>query len=319
MTLSAGADLGGTKIQAIVRRDGELAGRARVSTPQDGGPDDVAKTVAQAVREACDDAGVEPKELDALGIGAPGPSDPAEGVLLYAPNVPGFDQPFPLAPVVGERLGVRKVVLTNDVRAGIVGEHRLGAGRPFRNLLGVFAGTGVGGGLVLNGRPWTGRGAAGEFGHLCVVIDGAPCGCGRFGCVEAYAGRASMEARARQLQALGQSTVLFEIQARKKRPSLTSGVWASALEREDAMARTLLARAVEALGAGIASVHNLLDLEAVVIGGGLGDRLGAPFVDDVTRAMQPHLLVPDRPPAVVPSGLGDLGGALGAALLAEDG
>ena len=133
--------------------------------------------------------------------------------------------------------------------------------------------------------------------------------------MEAYAGRAAMESHARKLVGEGSKTALFKIMEERGRTRLTSGVWARALERDDRMATELLDRAVTFLGAGIASVVNLLDIEAVVIGGGLGTRLGEPYVGRIAKAMEPHLFVPERPPAVLLAALGDLGGAIGAALL----
>jgi glucokinase len=133
--------------------------------------------------------------------------------------------------------------------------------------------------------------------------------------MEAYAGRAAMEAKARKLVKRGNHTDLFEIMEKRGRTRLQSGIWARALERGDKMAIKLIDRAIEALGAGVASAVNLLDVEMVVIGGGLGTRLGEPYVRRIESAMMPHLFVSDRPPHVVPAALGDLGGAIGAALL----
>jgi glucokinase len=181
----------------------------------------------------------------------------------------------------------------------------------------VFWGTGVGGGLVLDGKPWVGRGSAGEIGHVVVRRNGARCPCGRRGCMEAYAGRGSMEARARMLHARGEHTVLFDIMRKRGRERLTSGVWARALRAEDPMAVAIMARAIAALGAGVASAQNILDVEAVIIGGGLGIRLGEPYVGRIQAAMQPHLFLDTRPPVVRLAALGDLGGAVGAALLGQ--
>jgi glucokinase len=201
------------------------------------------------------------------------------------------------------------------VRVGTMAEFRLGAGKPYRSVLGVFWGTGVGGGLVLNGRAWTGRHAAGEIGHMVIRRDGAKCPCGRKGCMEAYAGRAAMEREARRRHKDGQKTKLFDIMRDRDRTTLTSGVWARALERGDEMAKDLVDRAIEALGAGVASACNLLDVEAVIIGGGLGTRLGEDYAGRIKQAMLPHLFVDDNPPAVHVAALGDVGGAIGAALL----
>ncbi len=139
----------------------------------------------------------------------------------------------------------------------------------------MFWGTGVGGGLILDGKPWLGRGGAGEIGHMVVKLDGAQCPCGRRGCMEAYAGRAAMEARARREVEKGAKTDLFKLMKHRGRTRLTSSIWPHALEQDDPLAIELIDRAVEALGAGIASAVNLLDIEAVIIGGGLGVRFGA--------------------------------------------
>jgi glucokinase len=133
--------------------------------------------------------------------------------------------------------------------------------------------------------------------------------------MEAYAGRASMEARARRHVDRGEKTNLFKIMEERGRTRLTSGVWYRALDKGDEMAKELMDRAVAALGAGIASAQNLLDVEAVIIGGGLGLRMGEPYVERIREAMMPHLFNDARPPAVLLAALGDLGGAIGASLL----
>jgi glucokinase len=196
-------------------------------------------------------------------------------------------------------------------------EFELGAGKPFRSIVGIWWGTGVGGGVILDGKRWRGRGAAGELGHMCVRMGGRPEPSGLAGTVEAYAGRAAMEARAHRLVREGKKTDLFKIMEREGRPRLTSSVWAKALDKDDPMAVELIEKAVEAMGAGAASVVNLLDVEAVVIGGGLGGRLGQPYADRIAHAMRPHLFQPEKAPEVFTAALGDLGGAIGGALLAS--
>lgn len=312
-----GIDLGGTKIQTVVvDADSNVLGQARHPTPTSGGPADVAAAMAAALREAAEAAGIEPSALNGVGVGSPGAIDADAGTVSGARNLPGWEGSYPLADALGEQLGT-PVEIGNDVQVATDAEVALGAGRGRRSLLGVFWGTGVGGGLVLDGKPWLGRGAAGEVGHMVVKRDGRRCPCGRRGCLEAYAGRAAMEARAREKHDEGHKTDLFKLMEHRGRTRLTSGVWAKALEHEDKLATELIDEAVEALGVGIASAVNLLDCEAVVIGGGLGVRFGEPYVERIRAAMQPHLFVDDRPPAVMLAALGDLGGAIGAALLAR--
>ncbi len=316
-TFRAGVDLGATKIQAVVvGPDHSVVGQARHPTPTDGGPPGVAAKIAAAVSEAAESAGVAVEELGGVGVGSPGAVDQEAGTVEHARNLPDWEASFPLSSTLANALGA-PVRIDNDVQVAVLGELELGAGKPYSSFLGVWWGTGVGGGVVLDRKLWLGRGAAGEIGHMVVKRGGARCPCGRRGCLEAYAGRGAMERRARELADRGHKTVLFEQMKKRGRSRLTSGVWAAALHHDDHMAKDLLHRAVAALGAGIASAVNLLDVEAVVIGGGLGTRLGEPYVARIAEAMQPHLFVDDRPPIMLPAALGDLGGAIGAALLVE--
>jgi glucokinase len=315
--LRGGVDLGGTKIQAIVcDGDHQVLGQARRPTPSAGGPPDVVAAIEEAVREACEAAGAEAGDLDGIGIGAPGAIDEATGSLARAGNLPGWRDSYPLAGELSERLGPR-VVLGNDVQVATNAEFTLGAAREYGSLLGVFWGTGVGGGIVLEGRPWLGRGAAGEIGHVVVKRHGAPCPCGRRGCMEAYAGRRAMENRARRAHEDGEKTVLFKLMEDRGRERLTSGVWSRAIDRGDELATRLVDDAVDAIGVGVASACNVLDVDAIIIGGGMGVRFGEPYARRIENAMMPHLFHDDQPPVVRVAELGDLGGALGAALLVE--
>ncbi len=314
-----GVDLGGTKIQAVVLDEaGAVLGDSRRPTPTEGGPPDVVEAIAAALGEAAAAAGIEPGALAGVGIGSPGDVDDRAGTVTSARNLPDWEGSFPLASALTERVGA-PVFLGNDVNVATMAEYRLGAGRPYSSLLGVFWGTGVGGGVVLDGELWRGRASAGEIGHMVVKIDGARCPCGRKGCMEAYAGRGAMEIEARRQVGLGRSTRLFEIMEQKGKPRLASGVWEDALEAGDELAEDLMTRAVRALGAGIASTVNLLDVEAVVLGGGIGVRFGQPMADRIAAAMLPHLFVSEQPPAVRVAELGDLGGAIGAALQVLEG
>jgi glucokinase len=166
-------------------------------------------------------------------VGSPGSVDVATGHVSKSRNVPGFMDDVALGPSVSAALGGIPVLVDNDVRAAVMGEFRRGAGRPFRNFLGVFVGTGVGGGLILEGELRHGRGNAGEIGHTTVKPGGRRCGCMRLGCLEAYAGRQSIEQTARLRVEKGQKTKLFEIMDRKGRDRVTSSVIADALDQKD--------------------------------------------------------------------------------------
>ena len=163
--LRGGIDLGGTKIQAVVTGPGgEVVGQARFNTPRRGGPDAVADGIAHAIGEAATAAGARVRELAGVGVGAPGSVDPGAGVVVKVPNLDGWDEPFALGPVLTKRLGV-PVAVGNDVSVAVDAERRFGAGRDVSSFLGVFWGTGVGGGLVLDGRLVHGRGSAGVDGR----------------------------------------------------------------------------------------------------------------------------------------------------------
>ena len=253
-----------------------------------------------------------------VGIGFPGTVAGPQGKVIRAVNLPAFEGfPLGLGRVQLVKNGAH-VRIDNDVRVAVVGEQRAGAGRPFRNFAGVFVGTGVGGGIVIDGKLRHGRGSAGEIGHVVVKDGGRRCGCGNRGCMEAYAGRLSMERTALRWVKKGKKTVLFDLMKRKGRPHLASGIISDALAVNDKMTVRLIDEAVWALGVGLASVQNLLDLEAFIIGGGLGERLGQPFIDRIAKAMKPHLLRRDDPPRLLQSQLGDLAGATGAAIIATD-
>jgi glucokinase len=313
--LRGGIDLGGTKIQtAVIDVDGKVLGEAREPTPTEGGPEDVAAAMAKALREAAEGAGVEPSELAGVGVGSPGDADEKTGIVSSAKNLPSWEGGFPLGEKLSEALGT-KVKVGNDVQVATEAEFHLGAGTEFQSLIGVFWGTGVGGGLMLDGKPWLGRGAAGEIGHMVVKRGGAKCPCGRKGCLEAYAGRKAMEEEARRRHEEGEKTDLFKLMEKHEKPRLTSSIWERALDREDKLTEALIERAIEALGTGIASAINLLDVEAVIIGGGLGIRFGERLMDPLMEEMCKHLFVDERPPAVRVASLGDLGGAIGASLL----
>jgi len=313
--LRGGIDLGGTKIQtAVVDDAGKVSGESRRPTPTSGGPQDVADAMAAAMREAAEQAGVETAALTGIGVGSPGDADEKTGVVSGARNLPGWEGSFPLAENLKQALGT-EVRVGNDVQVATEAEFHLGAGREFESLIGVFWGTGVGGGLVLDGKPWLGRGAAGEIGHMVVKRGGAKCPCGRRGCMEAYAGRSAMEAEARRQHEEGHKTDLFKLMEKHGKPRLTSGIWERAIDANDHLAEDLIHRAIEALGTGIASAVNLLDPEAVIIGGGLGVRFGDRYMEPLTKEMGKHLFLDEKPPAVRVAALGDLGGAVGASLL----
>jgi glucokinase len=309
VTSAVGVDLGGTKVLTVLVDGDEVVAEAKANTPT-GGPDAVVAAIVECVERLGAD------RTHAVGIGAPGVVDVAAGTVGSAPNLVGFDQPVPLAAMVAERLRTDRVLLDNDANVGTLAEHRLGAGRTSRDLLGVFVGTGVGGGLVLDGDLRHGPGGlAGEIGHVVVEEGGRLCGCGRLGHLEAYAGRSGIEREARARHAAGRSTALVDLAGSGR---MKSSVIAKALAAGDEVALELLDRAVASLGAALASAVAFVDVDLVVMGGGLADRLGAAFVGRVEQATRERLFVPTGPVRVVPAALGERAGAIGASLLVRD-
>src|SRR5579862_507614 len=314
--MRAGVDLGGTKIDVlIVEGEQDVRGRSRRATPTEGGAAAVIEEIAGAMEEAADAAAVDVGGLTGVGVGSPGAVDAASGTVGFNSNLAGgWNDPYPLADELARATGTR-VRVANDVEVAAAAELELGAGRDLPSFLAVWWGTGVGGSVVLAGRQWEGNGSAGELGHTVVRLRGRLCPCGRHGCLEAYAGRAAMEARARHLHERGQHTKLFDLMREANRDRLTSGVWERALKQNDGLAAKLIEDAYDAIAAACGSVVNLLDVDGIVLGGGLGTRFGASATERIREKMRSHIFNPTRDPPVRPAELGDDGGAIGAALL----
>jgi glucokinase len=307
---TVGIDLGGTKIMGVLVEDGQAVAKAKKSTPKAGTPADVLDAVAAVVRKA-DPEG----RAVAVGVGVPGPVRPGSGVLPLAKNLPGWDHDVDVAAGLRERCGVEDVVVDNDVNVGTLAEVRLGSGVGADNVLGVFMGTGVGAGLVLDGvlRQGT-RGLACEIGHTYVAFrDLDRDGIGR-GELEDYAGRRMMEQRARARHAAGEPTALVEIAGDNR---MKSSTWERALAVDDAVARAIIDEATDAMATAIANAIALVDLELVVLGGGMAERLGEPFRARLEERIAVRAFAGGAAP-VRSATLGDIGGALGAALIVED-
>lgn len=315
--LFAGVDLGGTSIDAVVADSaGGVLGADRRPTPRRRTTDQVPIAIAASVHAAVAASRCDPTHVRAVGIGCPGMVDRDAGTLGHAATLSEWPESFPLADTV-QRHVQRPVIVDNDVRLTVSAEIEAGCGERFRSFLGVYLGTGVGAGLVVDGQLWHGRGNAGEFGHTVVKYDGRLCTCGRHGCVETYCGRAAMERTARKMAQDGRSTALFDLMEYSDSDRITSRVWARAMAARDPLAVELIEDAQEALGAGLASAVNLIDVDGIVLGGGLPRRLGEPFRAAVDGAMERRTMASASPPIVL-SRLSDFGGAVGAALLARE-
>lgn len=312
-----GMDLGGTKIlAAVVDREGHILAKAKRSTQAAKGPDAVLRRLARTVREAARQANIDWSAISGVGVGAPGPIDPKSGMVYNPPNLPGWDE-IALGPRLSKALGV-PVYLENDVNLGTLGEHALGAGRDTRDMVGIFVGTGVGGGLILDGQLRSGfRHAAGELGHMIILADGPVCGCGNRGCLESVASRTAIERDIQLGIAAGRESIIPRLIREKGR--LTSGVLARALRKRDPLTVEVMGRAQWYLGLLTASIVNLIDPEMIVFGGGVVEALGKGFLAPIRATARQYYIqkAGAEQVRIVAAQLGDHAGVLGAAVLAR--
>jgi glucokinase len=312
-----GVDLGGTKVVAgVVDADHRVLGRGKRPTPAKEGGAAILRAIREAIEEALARARVPAAELGGIGVGSPGPLDVERGVILFSANLNVRD--FALGPDLSRATGL-PVLVQNDVRVGGYGEFRLGAGRGYRDLLAAFVGTGIGGCLFLRGEVVTGATAnAGEVGHIVLKAGGPKCGCGRRGCMEALASRTAIARRIHKAVRRGEATALAA-KLGGKADGIKSKDLAAAFAAGDPLAVKEVRRAAHFLGLGLASLINVFGPEVVIVGGGVTEALGAPYLDLVRDSARRQILAdPDGRIAIVPSALGDDAGILGAALLARE-
>ena len=312
-----GFDLGGTKMMATVfDKDFNIVAYRRKKTRDGKGSKGVLGRIVETIEEALQAAHLDHKRLGAIGIGSPGWLDLDRGVVLLAPNL-GLRN-VPLKKELTGDFGC-PVVVANDVDAGTYGEYRFGAGQGVRCLLGVFPGTGVGGGLVYEGKLFRGRiGSCLEIGHIHMQPKGRLCGCGRRGCLETVASRLAIAAEASAAACRGEAPHLLEL-AGTDVASIRSGALVSAIKAGDHVVEEIVRHAAKDLGIAIGSVVNLLAPDMVVLGGGLVEAMRAPYVRQVRAAIQKQALRPyTKSLKVVMAKLGDDAVAMGAAALAAE-
>jgi glucokinase len=310
-----GIDLGGTKILGgVVSHDNRVLGRAKRNTPAKEGATAILQAVLDCVDEALANAGMKRNDIAAAGIGSPGPLNVETGVILFSANLNVRD--FPIGPSVASALE-RPVMVQNDVRVGGYAELHLGAGRGYRNMIAAFVGTGIGGCIVLNGQIVTGStGNAGEIGHMVIKAGGPRCGCGSRGCLEALASKTAIARRVNKAVRRGLPTALGERISRRGR--LKSGDLAEAVADRDLVALKEVQRAAQYLGIGLGGLINVFGPEVIIIGGGVAEALGDPYVDLVRTAARTHAIAdPKSTIRITRAALGDNAGILGAALLAR--
>lgn len=307
-----GFDLGGTKmLAAVLHGDNTIAGRSKAKTRGDNS-DAVIQQIISVTREAMEDARV--TTVDAMGIAVPGPIDIHRGMILDPPNLNLRNAP--VAQILQDEFGF-PVFLENDVNAGLWGEFVAGAARGYRHVVGIFPGTGIGGGIIMDAQLFRGKqGSAGEIGHITVQSDGRLCGCGNFGCLETVASKTAIARDLAVLALNGLSPVLAEAGATDIR-AVKSGLIARALKARDPGVAEVVQRAAEFLGIGMAAMVNTFDPELIVVGGGLVEKLGTAYLqvaEEMMRRRAMARLVEDV--QVAAAQLGDNAAVIGAADLA---
>ena len=276
--LILGVDLGGTKIlTAVVNSQGKMLSRDHSITPAQKGHEAVIQSILESAHRALEQADVVISELTAIGVGAPGLLNPETGILFTSPNLPGW-RDVPLRDIMQERLG-KKTFLINDANAAALGEFYFGAARGVRNFIYITLSTGIGGGIVIDGKIYSGAiGAAGEVGHMTIDDDGPICNCGNRGCWEMLASGTALAREARHRIEEGMRTSILEY-AEGDVGKVTARVIQDAAEQGDSLAKELIARTGYYVGVGLANLINIFNPELIVIGGGLsniGDMLFEP-------------------------------------------
>lgn len=314
----AGVDLGGTKILAgVFTADGiKCVGKAKLSTKPGRGTETVMDRVARCVRDAMDECDLDMRRCKAVGIGAPGVVDFNEGRVIFAPNLPGWKD-VPLKRELEKRLEI-PVHVENDSNIAVLGVHEKEFDGKPRSMIGLFIGTGIGGGLILDGRLFPGANhVAGEIGHMVLAVDGPKCGCGNKGCLEALASRTAIFNRIQTAVKDGQKTALTDLLG-DKLEGLKSGDLRKAIRRGDKFVEKVVEEAAEYIGVAVGNLVNLLNPEAVVLGGGVMDALEAEMLGIITEVARDYAMPgASQDLEIVASKLGDDAGITGAAVLAR--
>jgi glucokinase len=312
-----GVDLGGTKILAAVfDSKHRLLAREKRGTKPELGAAAVIERVAGCVNEALAVAAIPHAAVAAVGIGVPGQIDPKGQIVRGAPNLHWHD--VPVAKLLSKRIHI-PVVVVNDVQAGTLAVKEIGAGKKLTDFVCMFIGTGIGGGLVIGGELYRGaQGIAGEIGHMVVVAhDGPRCGCGNRGCLEAVASRSAIVRQVVAAMEKGRKSVVRDL-CDGDMSRIRSRILTEAYREGDKVVTEIIHDACEYIGIGAANLINILNPQAVILGGGLIEALGDRMLPRIAKAAMAHTIAasPERV-RIKDSGLGDDAGILGAALAAR--
>jgi len=283
-----GFDLGGTKMLAgVYNTNFELLGREKKKTKAHLGQKAGLQRMISVMKSALDEANLKPTNIAGIGVGCPGPLDLNRGVVLDTPNL-GWSN-MPLKDELEKEFSC-PVVIANDVDLGVYGEYRFGAAKNSRCALGIFPGTGIGGGCVYDGVILRGAtGSAMEIGHIHVTSQGPACGCGRNGCLETIASRLAIAAQCAQAAHRGDAPALMEA-AGTDLANIRSGAIAASIRNGDKAVEKIVRQAARQIGLALGSVVNLLAPDKVVLGGGLVEEMPKLFVEEVTKKAMANVM-----------------------------
>ena len=312
-----GVDLGGTKIlSGIFKSTTECIGTAKLSTKSQRGPDKVIERIARCVQDAVDEADLTLKQVAGVGIGAPGAVDFSSGTVIFAPNLVGWKD-IPLKKELEKQLGV-PVFVENDCNVAMLGVYVAELKAKPRHVVGIFVGTGIGGGLVINGELFSGYNhTAGEVGHMVIDLNGPKCGCGNKGCFEALASRTAIFQQIKAGVKEGQKTLLTDMLG-EDLSDLRSGDLRKAIRRGDKFVDRVVENAAEYIGIATANLVNVLNPEVVVLGGGVIEALQDEMMSVIVETAQDYAMPGTmKGIEIVASKLGDSAGITGGAVLAR--
>lgn len=317
MAKRIGIDVGGTNVKiALVDDKGKIIYSNSVPTYAKMGYEYTVNNIKQAIKDLMKETNTTPKDIEGIGFDFPGQVDCKTGVVKLAPNIPGWVN-VPIAQMIEDEFHI-PTRIDNDVRCAALGELKFGAGKGCENFICITVGTGIGSGLVINGKVVRGASnAAGELGHIKLQMNGGPiCGCGDTGCLEAFASGPSIVAMAQDYIKGGKSTKFREMAAAEG-GEITPYMVAKAAEEGDPVAKRIFEIVGEYIGIGLTSVINLLNPEKVIIGGGVAEA-GDLLLDPIRRTIKERaMVVAGSAVEIVPAELGNSAGVIGASMLIE--
>ena len=317
MAKRIGIDVGGTNVKiALVDDNGKIIYSNSVPTYAKMGYEYTVNNIKQAIKDLMKETNTTPSDIEGIGFDFPGQVDCKTGVVKLAPNIPGWVN-VPIAQMIEDEFHI-STRIDNDVRCAALGELKFGAGRGCENFICITVGTGIGSGIVINGKVVRGAtNAAGELGHIKLQMNGGPiCGCGDTGCLEAFASGPAIVAMAQEYIKGGKSTKFREMAA-VEGGEITPYMVAKAAEEGDPVAKRIFEIVGEYIGIGLTSVINLLNPERVIIGGGVAES-GELLLGPIRKTIKERaMVVAGNAVEIVPAQLGNSAGVIGASMLIE--